>query len=114
MVAWFIGRRAGIWISCAAAASWLLAELLAGSSYSHPAIPLWNTLVRLSFFLIVTYILSTLRIVRENQESLTHFVVHDLRSPLSVILPRFEHAASRSRWPSSGILLTEPSPSLPR
>lgn len=57
MVAWFIGRRAGIWISCAAAASWLLAELLAGSSYSHPAIPLWNTLVRLSFFLIVTYIL---------------------------------------------------------
>jgi len=30
--------------------------------------------------------LSTLRIARQNQESLTHFVVHDLRSPLSVIL----------------------------
>lgn len=86
MIAWFVSRRAGILISFAAAASWLLAELLAGSSYSHPAIPLWNTLVRLGFFLIVTYIVSTLRVARENQESLTHFIVHDLRSPLSVTL----------------------------
>jgi signal transduction histidine kinase len=85
-VAWYVSQRAGILISGAAAASWLLAELLAGASYSHPAIPVWNTLVRLGFFLIVTYILSTLHIARQNQESLTHFVVHDLRSPLSVIL----------------------------
>lgn len=86
MVAWFVGRRAGILISAAAAASWLLAELLAGAVYTHPAIPLWNTLVRLGFFLIVTHILSTLRVAKENQENLAHFVVHDLRSPLSVIL----------------------------
>jgi signal transduction histidine kinase len=86
VVAWYAGRRAGILISCVAAASWLLAEILAGSSYSHPAIPLWNTLVRLGFFLIVTYILSTLRVAGQNQESLIQFVVHDLRSPLSVIL----------------------------
>jgi hypothetical protein len=32
MIAWFVGRRAGILISVGAAASWLLAELLAGSS----------------------------------------------------------------------------------
>jgi len=86
LVAWYVGRRAGILISLTAAASWLLAELLAGASYSHPAIPLWNTLVRLGFFLIVTSMLSTLRIARQKQESLTHFVVHDLRSPLSAIL----------------------------
>jgi signal transduction histidine kinase len=86
MVAWYVNQRAGLLISFSAAASWLLAELLAGSSYSHPAIPLWNTLVRLGFFLIVTYILSTLRIARQNQENLIDFVVHDLRSPLSVIL----------------------------
>ncbi len=90
MVAWFVGRRAAIVISVTAAAAWLLAELLRGSAYSYPAIPLWNTLVRLGFFLIVTYILSTLQVVRENEENLTHFVVHDLRSPLSVILLGFE------------------------
>lgn len=86
VAAWYADRRAGTLVSCAAAASWLLAELLAGASHTHPAIPLWNTLVRLGFFLIVTYILATLRVARQNQESLIHFVVHDLRSPLSVIL----------------------------
>jgi signal transduction histidine kinase len=86
MVTWFIGRSGGILISVVSAVSWLLAEFLAGSTHSHPAIPFWNTLVRLGFFLIVTYIVSTLRVARQNQESLTHFVVHDLRSPLSVIL----------------------------
>jgi hypothetical protein len=78
MIAWFVGWRAGILLSLAAAASWLLAELLAGSSYSHPAVPLWNTLVRLGFFLIVTYIPSTLRIARQNQESLTHSLAAQL------------------------------------
>jgi signal transduction histidine kinase len=86
MVAWYVGRRGGILISCASAVSWLLAELLAGSAYSHPAIPFWNTLVRLGFFSIITYILSTLRITRQNQENLIQFVIHDLRAPLAIIL----------------------------
>jgi signal transduction histidine kinase len=86
MVAWYVGRRGGILISCASAVSWLLAELLAGPAYSHPAIPFWNTLVRLGFFSIITYILSTLRVARQNQENLIHFVVHDLRAPLAIIL----------------------------
>lgn len=85
-VAWYVGPRAGILISGAAAASWLLAEFLTSAPYSHPVILVWNTLVRLGFFLIVTHILSTLRIARQNQENLSQFVIHDLRSPLSVIL----------------------------
>jgi hypothetical protein len=40
LIAWYAGQQAGFLFSFAAAASWLMAELLAGASYSHPAVPL--------------------------------------------------------------------------
>jgi signal transduction histidine kinase len=89
-VAWFVGMQAGIVTSVLAAASWLIADLLARATYSHPAIPLWNSLVRLGFYLIVTSTLSLLHDARQRQESLIQFVVHDLRSPLSVMLTGFQ------------------------
>jgi signal transduction histidine kinase len=86
MAAWFVGRRAGIGLSVAGAATWLVADLLAEQTYSHPVIPFWNAAVRLGFFLVVSQVLSGLKASRERQEELGQFIVHDLRSPLGNVM----------------------------
>ena len=86
LVAWLVGRPAGIVLSIVSAISWLIADLLGGGTFSHPLIPFWNTLVRFGFFLIVTHVLSVLHAARERQEELRQFVVHDLRAPLSIVM----------------------------
>lgn len=45
LLAWRVGKRAGIVISTVSAASWLAADVLSGRSYAHPTIPYWNTVV---------------------------------------------------------------------
>jgi diguanylate cyclase (GGDEF)-like protein len=60
--AWLLGRWAGAFTSVLSAVTWRLADSLAGQTYSHPLIPYWNMLVRLSFFLIVAFLLSELRV----------------------------------------------------
>ena len=83
---WFAGRGAGILTSFTAATCWLAADLLGGHAYTQPTIPFWNAAVRLGFFTIITVILAELHASRARQEELSHFIVHDLRSPLSVII----------------------------
>jgi signal transduction histidine kinase len=86
LLAWHVGRWAGIVMSIASAASWLVADLLSGYSYTHSTIPYWNTAVRLGFFLSMTYGLSAVRIARQRQEELAQFIVHDLRAPLANVM----------------------------
>ena len=86
IAAWFAGRGAGILTSFTAATCWLAADLLGGHAYTQPTIPFWNAAVRLGFFTIITVILAELHASRARQEELSHFIVHDLRSPLSVII----------------------------
>lgn len=90
MMAWFAGRRHGIAASMMAATSWLLADLFAGHVYSNPTIPFWNAGVRLGFFLIITFTLAELRASRMRQDEFNHFIVHDLRSPVSVVVTGLE------------------------
>ncbi len=90
MMAWFADRRHGIAASIMAATSWLLADLFAGHVYSNPTIPFWNAGVRLGFFLIITFTLAELRESRTRQDEFTHFIVHDLRSPVSVVITGLE------------------------
>ncbi|HUS69985.1 MAG TPA: diguanylate cyclase [Anaerolineae bacterium] len=59
---WLIGRRAGAFTSVMSAITWRLADSLAGQTYSHPLIPYWNMLVRLGFFLVITFLLSELQL----------------------------------------------------
>jgi diguanylate cyclase (GGDEF)-like protein len=58
---WYSGRRHAVLVSIASCVSWYVADVTAGHEYSHPAIPLWNTSVRLSFFLITGLLLAALR-----------------------------------------------------
>jgi len=61
LVAWYVNRRAAVVIALLSAATWLAADLLAGHVYSHSAIPVWNAVVRLGFFLIIAVLLDLLR-----------------------------------------------------
>jgi diguanylate cyclase (GGDEF)-like protein len=70
LAAWFIGRQQGILASITSAFVWLGADIVSGSYYSHPLIPLWNTSIRLSLFLIIALLLSTLKSSLEREKEL--------------------------------------------
>ncbi len=61
---WRLGKTAGIVTSFASALLWGWVEIEYGFVYSHPAIPVWNAIVRLGFFLIVTQALSALAVMQ--------------------------------------------------
>ena len=84
MITWFVNdRRIGILSAVIASIVWLIVDYLSGRSYSFALIPLWNASVRLSFFLIVVFSLSSLKAANARREELAQFIVHDLRAPLS-------------------------------
>jgi hypothetical protein len=58
LVVWFAGKKAGFLLAIIAAATWHLANSLAGELFSSPLIPYWNAATRLGFFIVVTLILS--------------------------------------------------------
>jgi diguanylate cyclase (GGDEF)-like protein len=70
-VAWFTGKEAGFFISIIAAATWHLANSLAGELFSNPLIPYWNAVTRLVFFVVVTFTLSRLKLALEHARSLS-------------------------------------------
>jgi diguanylate cyclase (GGDEF)-like protein len=61
LVTWYTGRTLGVVISIASAIAWFTADTWAGQAYSMHVIPYWNTAVRLSFFVIVTFLLPALK-----------------------------------------------------
>ncbi|MFO1316568.1 MAG: GGDEF domain-containing protein [Burkholderiales bacterium] len=61
MVAWYAGRRAGVAVAAVSCFAWYFADLAAGHQYAHPAIAIWNALVRLGYFLVASLLLSALR-----------------------------------------------------
>ena len=70
-VTWYTNRRLGFVISIASAFVWLAADIAPGNLYSHPLIPIWNSLVRLVFFVIITLLLSSLKSVTERERELS-------------------------------------------
>lgn len=61
MASWYAGRRAGVAIAVLSCFSWYFADLAAGHQYTHPAIAVWNALVRLGYFLLAALLLTALR-----------------------------------------------------
>lgn len=66
--AWFIGRRYGFIFSVFSALLWLYMDILGETPYSNPAIPYWNALVRLGFFVIVTFLMSKIKSLQDSLE----------------------------------------------
>jgi len=65
-VTWFSERPSGASIAVISAATWGLVDVLAGNSYSSLIVPVWNSIVRLCFFLISLWLLAQLH--RTNAE----------------------------------------------
>jgi diguanylate cyclase (GGDEF)-like protein len=61
LAAWYASRSAGIGIALLACLIWYLADIESGYPKSHPAIPIWNALVRFGFFLSNALLLAALR-----------------------------------------------------
>lgn len=65
IAAWYVGRWTGVTLAIFCSIAWFIA----GNDvhYSHPAIPYWNALIRLGFFLVSGLSLSALResVIRE-------------------------------------------------
>jgi diguanylate cyclase (GGDEF)-like protein len=61
LLAWRRGLAAGFVAAVIAAATWLGVDAAGGNVYSHGLIPVWNSLVRLGFFVIVCVLLVRLR-----------------------------------------------------
>jgi diguanylate cyclase (GGDEF)-like protein len=59
---WYIHLRAGVVMAVIGAGVWALADILANATYSSAFVPVWNTAVRLGFFLIVLYLADGYRI----------------------------------------------------
>jgi diguanylate cyclase (GGDEF)-like protein len=59
--AWYGSRSTGYAIAVVSSLIWYAAEIAAGYPYGHPAIPVWNALVRLAFFVIVASLLCALQ-----------------------------------------------------
>ena len=88
------------------ALSWYGADLGAGHPYSHASIPVWNTVVRLGFFLITASLLLRLRGALDQQARLAQ---HDGLTGLlnaRTFMARGEHMVQlarrhSARWPSA-------------
>jgi diguanylate cyclase (GGDEF)-like protein len=52
LVTWFTSAGLGVALAIVSAGVWLTADILAGAVYSHRFIHLWNTVIRLGFFLL--------------------------------------------------------------
>jgi diguanylate cyclase (GGDEF)-like protein len=92
LVAWLGSQRLGILTSLTSAIVWLTADVAAGSSYSQPFIYAWNTLIRLSFFIITVLLLSTLRktLERESESARTDYLTGAANSRLFYDLVQME------------------------
>ena len=61
LVTWYTNRELSLVMSGLSAIVWFLADILAGNTYSVVWLYLWNTLIRLGFYLIVVLLIVSLK-----------------------------------------------------
>jgi len=65
---WFVGVRFGVVISLLSAFLTSIFNILTGERYPNDFVPYWNAAIILSFYLIVVWLLRSLRIIQDNLE----------------------------------------------
>ena len=63
LASWYVGRTFAVAVSLLSAAVYLFCDLGAGAVYPNPFVPAWNVGIALGFFLVITWLLSSLRVV---------------------------------------------------
>ena len=61
LVTWFAGGNLGLVMSAASVMTWFLTDYANGLIYSNVMVYVWNTLIRLGFFIVSSRLLSELR-----------------------------------------------------
>lgn len=86
IASWYGGRKFGYWVAILSAFVWLAVDFTAGHKYSLMIIPFWNTAVRLSFFVVIGYLLVAVRnqLIREVENATTDKLT-GLRNPRGFI-----------------------------
>jgi diguanylate cyclase (GGDEF)-like protein len=69
LAAWYAGKRAAIGLAVLSSFTWLTVDIGTAHPYDHFAIPFWNALVRLGFFLVNGILAAALRssLLRERE-----------------------------------------------
>lgn len=83
LAGWYGGIREGSVIAIYCAASGFLTQAVVAGGKGVDAADLWSFLVRLASYLVIAGVVVRLQESRRQQQELTQFIVHDLRSPIS-------------------------------
>jgi signal transduction histidine kinase len=83
LVTWYSGRKIGLVFCVFCAGLWLLADSQDFSRYSSNAIPYWNALVRLIFFVVVTVLLYEIKNFKGNLEQLVEEKTRNLTEEIT-------------------------------
>lgn len=70
LTAWYAEKNAALIISVISAATWEMANQLAGEVFHHFLIPVWNASTRMAFFMVVAILLTKLKEAYSQQKTL--------------------------------------------
>jgi len=70
-ITWLRTRERGITLSIFGTIVWLTIDINSGTNYFHPAVPYWNAVIVLCFFITSTIILSSLKTALKNEKKLS-------------------------------------------
>jgi len=68
LAVWFVGRGFGVVISALCVAVSIAGDVIAGARYSSSLVPVWNTTIAFTFYLVVVWILAKLRSLHNELE----------------------------------------------
>src|SRR5271156_487977 len=68
LAVWFVGRGFGIIVSALCVVVSIAGDLFAGARYSSSLVPVWNTMISLTFFFVVVWILARLHALHNELE----------------------------------------------
>jgi signal transduction histidine kinase len=68
LAVWFVGWRFGILISALCVLVSIAGDVIKGARYSSSLVPVWNTVISLTLFLVVVWILASLRALHNELE----------------------------------------------
>jgi diguanylate cyclase (GGDEF)-like protein len=71
LVAWFVGRRAGILFALLGGAAWTLHEFASGPPHTNPLFVYWNAAMLVCFFVMTVIILAKLKVALEHERNLS-------------------------------------------
>ena len=69
-VAWRNGARSGLVVAVVAGVAWIVADIMAGQTYSSTLVPLWNFSVRTLVFIVVAVLLAKLHTAVNHEREL--------------------------------------------